>query len=295
MKDQIIAFIGLGNMGYPMAGHLANAGFKLQVYNRSADKAQQWLREYSGSAHPTPAEAAQHADIIAICVGADKDLLQVANGPQGFLSTAKASSLVIDHTTTSASAALALAELCQQRDVDFIDAPVSGGQQGAVNGQLTVMAGGSSPAIERANAIVKCYAKAFTHMGETGAGQQTKMVNQICVAGLLQGLAEGMHFGQQAGLDMEKVISVLSQGAASSWQMVNRHQTMIKDEYEHGFAIDWMHKDLDICLKEAHKLGLELPITQQVDEFYQQIQASGGGRWDTSALLRRLQTPKADN
>ena len=292
MKDQTIAFIGLGNMGYPMAGHLANAGFTLQVYNRSSEKAQRWLNDYSGSSHPTPAEAANKADVIIICVGADKDLLEVACGPQGLLSTAKAGSLVIDHTTTSASAAHELAELCQQQSIQFIDAPVSGGQQGAINGQLTIMAGGKGSDIKRAKPVMKPYAKAFTHMGDIGAGQQTKMVNQICVAGLLQGLAEGMHFGQHAGLDMEKVISVLSQGAASSWQMVNRHQTMIKDEYNHGFAVDWMHKDLDICLMEAEKLGVELPITRQVDKYYQQIQASGGGRWDTSSLLKRLKSEK---
>jgi 3-hydroxyisobutyrate dehydrogenase-like beta-hydroxyacid dehydrogenase len=292
MKDQIIAFIGLGNMGYPMAGHLANAGFTLRVYNRSSEKALQWLNEYSGTSHPTPAETANNADAVIICVGADKDLLEVANGPQGFLRATKTGALVIDHTTTSASAALELAELCHQQDIQFIDAPVSGGQQGAINGQLTIMAGGTNDAIERSKPLVNPYSKGFEHMGPVGAGQQTKMVNQICVAGLLQGLAEGMHFGIQAGLDMNKVMSLLAGGAAGSWQMSNRYQTMLNDQYQHGFAVDWMHKDLDICLKEADKMGLKLPITQQIDEYYQQIQAQGGGRWDTSSLLKRLQTQK---
>ena len=284
-----IAFIGLGNMGFPMAGHLARQGHRLHVYNRSQNKTQHWLHKHPGTAHNSPLEATQKAQVIIVCVGADKDVMEVACGAQGFIEGLETGSLVIDHTTTSAETAYRLDALCQKKGAEFIDAPVSGGQQGAENGQLSIMVGGTDNAALRGQEITQAYSKAFTHMGQCGSGQLTKMVNQISVAGLIQALAEGIHFAQNVGLDAEKVISVISQGAAASWQMEHRHKTMIEGHYDHGFAVDWMHKDLTICLNEAHHRQLELPITEQVKGFYEELQASDKGHWDTSALLKRLQ------
>ncbi len=285
-----LAFIGLGVMGFPMAGHLAQAGHQVTVYNRSREKTQRWL-----DAHPqqtgayTPAEAVEKADLVFLCVGKDQDVEACLSGPKGVLEAVKPGALIIDHTTTSATLAQKMADHCNQQQVDFLDAPVSGGQQGAEKGQLTIMVGGEVAAFERGKPLMATYARAVTHMGATGSGQMTKMVNQICIAGLLQGLAEGLNFAKQAGLDPHKVIEVISQGAAGSWQMQNRHHTMIQGEYEHGFAVDWMRKDLGICLDQARQQGSNLPVTALVDQFYAEVQQLGGGRWDTSSLLKRLE------
>jgi len=283
-----VAFIGLGVMGYPMAGHLARAGLNVRAYNRTAAKAKDWANEYGGSHHPTPRDAAQGADLVLLCVGNDDDVRQVTSGDDGALHGMNEGSLLVDHTTASAELALELDAACLERGIGFVDAPVSGGQQGAENGALTVMCGGSEADFARVEATLEHFAKAVTLMGPAGSGQLTKMVNQICIAGLVQGLAEGLHFAEQAGLDQQRVIDVISKGAAGSWQMENRHATMIADEYEHGFAVDWMRKDLGICLEQARRLQARLPVTALVDQFYADVQAMDGGRWDTSSLLRRL-------
>lgn len=282
------AFIGLGTMGYPMAGHLAEAGIPMTVYNRTASRAQQWARDYNGQVAATPAEAAHGAAMVFVCVGNDDDLRQVTLGPDGALQNLAERAILVDHTTASAAMARELDTACRQRQADFIDAPVSGGQQGAENGQLSIMCGGDDAVFQRALPVLNHYAKAVNLMGPAGSGQLTKMVNQICVAGLVEALSEGVAFAQNAGLDAEKVFATISQGAASSWQMINRHKTMLEDHYDHGFAVDWMRKDLDICLAEAQRNGTPLPVTAQVNDFYRDIQAMGGGRWDTSSLLRRL-------
>ena len=287
-----VAFIGLGVMGYPMAGHLQNAGHQVTVYNRNAAKAQRWQQQYGGSTAATPAAAATDAEFVFTCVGNDDDLRAVTLGDDGILQTLPADAVLVDHTTASAEVARELAAACAQRGAHFVDAPVSGGQQGAENGQLTIMCGGEPDAFDRAREVMDCYARAITLMGPAGSGQLTKMVNQICVAGVLQGLAEGMSFAEHAGLDLHKVIAAISQGAAGSWQMSNRHTTMIAGEYEHGFAVDWMRKDLDICLREAQRNGTDLSITRQINQFYREVQAMGGGRWDTSSLYKRLQDSK---
>ena len=287
-----VAFIGLGVMGYPMAGHLQNAGHQVTVYNRNAAKAQRWQQQYGGSTAATPAAAATDAEFVFTCVGNDDDLRAVTLGDDGILQTLPADAVLVDHTTASAEVARELAAACAQRGAHFVDAPVSGGQQGAENGQLTIMCGGEPDAFDRAREVMDCYARAITLMGPAGSGQLTKMVNQICVAGVLQGLAEGMSFAEHAGLDLHKVIAAISQGAAGSWQMSNRHATMIAGEYEHGFAVDWMRKDLDICLREAQRNGTDLSITRQINQFYREVQAMGGGRWDTSSLYKRLQDSK---
>ena len=284
-----IAFIGLGTMGYPMAGHLQRAGFQVTVYNRTATKAEQWVAEYGGERADTPAAAAQGAALVMSCVGNDDDLRAVVLGETGILAGAASGAVLVDHTTASAEVVRELDATARQQGCLFIDAPVSGGQQGAEQGTLTIMCGGDAAAFERARPVLAHYARAVTLMGESGAGQLTKMVNQICVGAVVQGLAEGMAFAENAGLDVQRVIDVISQGAASSWQMVNRHRTMIAGEYEHGFAVDWMRKDLDICLREGARNGSELPLTEMVNDFYRDVQALGGGRWDTSSLLRRLQ------
>ncbi|WP_114416324.1 NAD(P)-dependent oxidoreductase [Marinospirillum perlucidum] len=285
-----LAFIGLGVMGGPMAHHLAQAGHQVSVYNRTASKAQAWVDQNPGHSFAfTPAKAAADADIVFLCVGKDEDVREVVTGKEGVLSTLKPGGLIVDHTTASASLAQEMAEACNAKQIDFLDAPVSGGQQGAENGQLTVMVGGEAAAFERAQPLMDLFAKAVTHMGPSGSGQMTKMVNQICIGGLVQALAEGLNFADLAGLDQQKVIDVISQGAAGSWQMSNRHKTMIAGEYEHGFAVDWMRKDLKICLDQARDLGAQLPVTALVDQFYAEVQLQGGGRWDTSSLLKRLQ------
>ena len=285
MSKQQVAFIGLGVMGYPMAGHLSKAGYQTRVYNRTAAKAEQWCQDYQGDFAETPREAAEGADFIFMCVGNDDDLRSVVYGDDGVLAGCKESSILVDHTTASANVAR---EIGDKSPVPFLDAPVSGGQAGAENGVLTVMIGGDQASFDAARPVIMSYARAAELMGSVGAGQLTKMVNQICIAGLVQGLSEGLNFAQRAGLDGHKVVDVISKGAAGSWQMENRGNTMLEDEFEFGFAVDWMRKDLAICLEEAERNGAALPVTRIVNDFYGEVQAMGGGRWDTSSLIRRL-------
>jgi 3-hydroxyisobutyrate dehydrogenase-like beta-hydroxyacid dehydrogenase len=285
MSQAKVTFIGLGVMGYPMAGHLANAGYPTCVYNRTTSKAEQWCQDYSGSFAVTPREAVKDADFVFVCVGNDDDLRSVIYGDDGVLAGIRESAILVDHTTASANVAR---EIAQKASVAFLDAPVSGGQAGAENGVLTVMIGGDPAAYEAAKPVIMSYARAAELMGPVGSGQLTKMVNQICIASLVQGLSEGLNFAQKAGLDGAKVVEVISKGAAGSWQMENRGLTMLKDEFDFGFAVDWMRKDLDICLAESKKNGAQLPITKIVNDYYAEVQAMGGGRWDTSSLIRRL-------
>ena len=287
-----VAFVGLGVMGYPMAGHLARAGHEVTVYNRTADKARQWVAEYGGRACPTPAEAAVEQDFVMLCVGNDQDLLEVVNGPQGVLSGVRSGAVIVDHTTASAEVARHITQLAQQQGVGFIDAPVSGGQAGAEHGQLTVMVGGEEAVFDLARPVIHSYAKMIKLMGPVGNGQLTKMDNKICIAGLVQGLAEALHFAQTAGLDGEAAMGVISKGAAQSWQMENRHKSMLAGEFDFGFAVDWMRKDLAIVLDEARSNGAQLPVTALVDQFYADVQQMGGGRWDTSSLIARLNRSK---
>ena len=288
-----IAFIGLGAMGFPMAGHLAKTGHNVTVFNRTAERARAWQAEYGGQIAATPAEAAEHQDAVMICVGNDDDVLAVTTGDEGALKTLPEGALLIDHTTTSEALAISLAEIASESGVAFLDAPVSGGQIGAENGVLTVMAGGDETAFQSALPLLECYAKSVKRMGPVGTGQLTKMVNQICIAGLLQGLSEGIHFAERAGLDVTAVMEVIAQGAAQSWQMNNRASTMIAGEFDFGFAVDWMRKDLGIAIAAAEKVGAPVPVTQVVDGFYADVQNLGGRRWDTSSLIQRLraQTP----
>ncbi|MCB1458744.1 MAG: NAD(P)-dependent oxidoreductase [Nitratireductor sp.] len=283
-----VAFIGLGVMGFPMAGHIAKAGHEVTVYNRTAAKAGDWVAKHGGKSAATPREAAADCDFVFSCVGNDDDLRSVTTGPDGAFASMKAGAIFIDNTTASALVARELAQAAERAGFGFLDAPVSGGQAGAENGVLTVMVGGDSATFEKARPVIDCYARMVGLMGPAGAGQLTKMVNQICIAGLVEGLAEGIHFAQNAGLDVEKVIDVISKGAAGSWQMENRHKTMNEGKYNHGFAVDWMRKDLDIVLSEARANGSRLPVTALVDQFYAEVQAMGGNRWDTSSLLARL-------
>ena len=285
-----VAFIGLGVMGYPMAGHLkTKGGHDVCVYNRTSAKAEKWVSEFGGRSAPTPAEAAEGADFVFTCVGNDDDLRAVTLGEDGVLGTMEAGSVLIDNTTASADVAKELQAAANAKGCGFVDAPVSGGQAGAENGVLTVMVGGDEATFAKAEPVIQNFAKMVGHMGEVGAGQLTKMVNQICIAGLVQGLSEGINFGKSAGLDIEKVIEVISKGAAGSWQMENRYKTMNAGEYEHGFAVDWMRKDLGIVLDQANTNGVSLPVTALVDQFYSDVQAMGGNRWDTSSLLARLE------
>ena len=287
-----LAFLGLGVMGFPMAGHLARAGHDVTVYNRSAPKAQKWVETYGGKHAETPAAAARGADIVMMCVGNDDDVRAVATGTAGALSGMAAGTILVDHTTASAEVAREVCAVAQRTNVAFLDAPVSGGQAGAENGKLTIMVGGDAPAFERAQPVLATYARAVTLMGAAGSGQLTKMVNQICIAGLVEALSEGIHFAMRAGLDPERVLDVISKGAAQSWQMENRGKTMIAGKFDFGFAVDWMRKDLAICLAEARRNGAMLPVTAVVDQFYAQLQARGGGRADTSSLIRLLNDPK---
>ena len=287
-----VAFIGLGVMGYPMAGHVLRAGLEICVFNRNAARAEQWCAEYGGDMAPTPAEAAKNADVVLVCVGNDDDVRAVVLGESGVLSAMKPGAILVDHTTASADLARELAGAAQQQGKQFLDAPVSGGQAGAENGALTVMIGGDPSTYDLAKPIIDCYSRFSKLLGPAGHGQLAKMVNQICIAGVVQGLAEGLNFAMQAGLEGEALIETLSKGAAGSWQMENRYQTMLQDQYEFGFAVDWMRKDLGIALAEAAKNGAELPVTALVDRFYQEVQAAGGGRWDTSSLLTRYTRPK---
>ena len=290
-ESKKLAFLGLGVMGYPMAGHLARAGHEVTVYNRSPAKADAWRNEYRGRTARTPAEAARNAEIVLMCVGNDDDVRTVANGAEGALAGMAAGTILVDHTTASAEVAREVHAAAAARGVGFLDAPVSGGQAGAQNGKLTIMVGGDAATFARAEGVLAHYARAVTLMGDSGAGQLTKMVNQICIAGLLQGLSEGIDFAMRAGLDAERVLDVISKGAAQSWQMENRGRTMVADQFDFGFAVDWMRKDLGICLAEARANGATLPVTALVDQFYGRIQQQGGGRWDTSSLVRLLRHP----
>jgi 3-hydroxyisobutyrate dehydrogenase len=283
-----VAFLGLGVMGFPMAGHLALAGHEVTVYNRSAPKAQAWVAEFKGRAAPTPREAAAGADIVFCCVGNDDDLRSVVLGADGALAGMKAGAVFVDHTTASANVARELDAQARQAGVHFIDAPVSGGQAGAQNGLLTVMCGGDAAAFDRVKPVAMAFSRAFTLLGPSGAGQLTKMVNQICIAGLVQGLSEGIAFGMKAGLNIEQVLEVIGKGAAQSWQMDNRGKTMAADKFDFGFAVDWMRKDLGLVLEEAKRNGARLPVTALVDQFYGDVQRMGGNRWDTSSLIKRL-------
>lgn len=284
-----LAFIGLGVMGYPMAGHLHRSGYDVTVYNRTESKALRWCEEFGGLSAPTPAQAAQACDIVFVCVGNDDDLREVTSASEGALASLSAGALLVDHTTASADVARELASLASSRGIGFLDAPVSGGQAGAENGVLTVMVGGEESHFQTALPVIQSYAKQVKLLGPSGAGQLAKMVNQICIAGLVQGLSEGLHFARAAGLDAAAVIDVIRAGAAQSWQMENRYQTMLEGHFDHGFAVDWMRKDLDIALQEARKNGATLPVTAVVDQFYADVQAMGGGRWDTSSLYARLE------
>jgi 3-hydroxyisobutyrate dehydrogenase len=283
-----LAFIGLGVMGYPMAGHLQKAGHEVCVYNRTTEKAAAWVEQYGGSCAATPAEAAHGAAMVFVCVGNDEDVRAVVLGEEGVMAGAAAGAIVIDHTTASAQLSRELASAAGAAGMQFLDAPVSGGQAGAENGQLTVMVGGESSAFEQASPVLDSYARCVKLLGSSGSGQLAKMVNQICIAGVVQGLAEGLLFAERAGLDAAAVVEVISQGAAQSWQMENRYKTMLAGEYEHGFAVDWMRKDLAMVLTEAEGMGLDLELTRLVDGFYGDVQKLGGGRWDTSSLLARL-------
>ena len=285
---QKLAFIGLGVMGYPMAGHLTAAGFEVTVYNRTDARAKDWAEKHTGSAAQTPRQAASGADIVFACVGNDNDVRSVVYGEDGILTGMKESSILVDHTTASPQLARELENACRDKGCGFLDAPVSGGQAGAENGQLTVMVGGDASIYDKAEAAMQAYAKSVRLMGSAGAGQLTKAVNQICIAGVLQGLSEGLHFAEQVGLDINAVVDVISKGAAQSWQMENRSATMATGKFDYGFAVDWMRKDLDIALSTAEEFEASLPLTALVDQFYKDIQRMGGGRWDTSSLIQRL-------
>lgn len=287
-----VSFIGLGVMGYPMAGHLAAEGHEVCVYNRSPGKAQSWVARFAGELAATPREAAAGAEFVMTCVGNDDDLRSVVLGADGAFAGMAPGAVLIDHTTASATVARELAVLAAERELGFLDAPVSGGQAGAESGLLTVMVGGEAAIYARALPVIEAYAKMVRLMGHAGSGQLTKMVNQICIGGLVQGLAEALHFAQCAGLDAEGAMAVISKGAAQSWQLEHRHASMLAGEFEHGFAVDWMRKDLSILLEEARRNGAQLPVTALVDQFYADVQSMGGGRWDTSSLLARLKPAK---
>lgn len=283
-----LAFLGLGVMGAPMAGHLQKAGHDVTVYNRTESKAQDWVKTYGGAMAKTPREAAKDADFVMACVGNDDDLRSVCLGDEGAFGAMTAGAIFVDHTTVSAAVTRELYAAANKAQVSFVDAPISGGQAGAENGQLSVMCGGDKGAFDRALPIMEVYSKICRRIGDSGAGQMTKMCNQIAIAGLVQGLSEALHFAEKAGLDGRAVVEVISQGAAGSWQMANRYETMLDDEFEHGFAVDWMRKDLGICLDTADETGASLPVTALVDQFYKDVQKQGGGRWDTSSLIKRL-------
>jgi len=285
-----IGFIGLGVMGSPMAGHISNAGYRLKVFNRTREKAELWSEEYSGEVTLSPAELAEGCDMVFLCVGNNQDVEEIVQGKNGVLEGLKAGGIIVDHTTTSSVLARTMSVSSSKKGISFIDAPVSGGEIGAKEGTLTIMAGGDEEAFKSSLEVINLYSKYCKRMGESGSGQLTKMVNQICIAGLIQGLAEGMHFSEKAGLDTKEVIEVISKGAAQSWQMENRWETMLSDFYEHGFAVDWMRKDLGFVLEEAIANGSNLEVTALVDTFYAEIQQKGGGRWDTSSLFRRLRS-----
>ncbi|MCY9825085.1 NAD(P)-dependent oxidoreductase [Vibrio chagasii] len=286
MESNNVAFIGLGVMGFPMAGHLAKAGYKTKVFNRTEHKAKQWAQEFSGEYQATPRLAATNSDIVFLCVGNDDDVRSVVYGEDGVLASMLPGSVLVDHTTTSAELAEELSRVCKEKNISFIDAPVSGGQSGAENAALTIMCGGEQTVFDRVEPVMKSYGKQSTLMGKNGQGQRSKMVNQICIAGVLKGLSEGLLMAKKAGLNTNQLVDVLKHGAAGSWQMENRAVTMSQDKFDFGFAIDWMHKDLSICLNEANKMGVELPLTEKVDSEYQSLQQQGFGRMDTSVLFK---------
>ena len=283
-----LAFIGLGVMGFPMAGHLAKAGHNLKVYNRNPHKSKKWRSEFGGQIAATPAEAAEGADFVMCCVGNDDDLREVTIGVNGAFSKIGKGSVFVDHTTVSARVTKELFDISVESGFDFIDAPISGGQAGAVNGLLSIMCGGDQRAFNKAKPILEIYSKICKRIGESGAGQKTKMCNQIAIAGLVQGLSEALHFAEKAGLNGRDVVEVISQGAAGSWQMENRYETMLENNFDHGFAVDWMRKDLKICLEASDQIGASLPVTALVNDFYKDVQKLGGARWDTSSLIARL-------
>ncbi len=285
MSDLKVSFLGLGVMGFPMAGHLAKAGYKVTVYNRTKEKAENWLEKYAGALATSPEQAAEEADIVFMCVGNDNDVMEIGTRA---LSAMKPNSVLVDHTTASADAARELNKHCADKGVHFLDAPVSGGQAGAENGQLTIMVGGEDQVFSRVQPVIDVYARHSQLLGQCGSGQLAKMMNQICIAGIVQGLSEALHFGQKAGLDCNAVVDVISKGAAQSWQMENRASTMLTNTYDFGFAVDWMRKDLGIALDEAKRNGSTLALTALVDQYYADVQKLGGGRWDTSSLLTRL-------
>lgn len=291
--SQDVAFVGLGIMGYPMAGHLARAGHRVCVYNRTTARADAWLQDNEGRAASTPRQAAEGAEIVFMCVGNDDDVRSVSYGDDGIFAGAGEGAIVVDHTTASAKLARELAAAGAERGVGFLDAPVSGGQAGAENGQLSVMVGGDAAVFDRAQGVIDSYAKIVKLMGDVGSGQLTKMVNQVCIAGIVQGLSEGLHFAEKVGLDLDAVVDVISQGAAQSWQMDNRAATMARREFEFGFAVNWMRKDLDMTLAAAREVDARMPLAALVDQFYADVQAFGGGRWDTSSLIERLRRVEA--
>ncbi|WP_170529381.1 NAD(P)-dependent oxidoreductase [Ruegeria arenilitoris] len=283
-----VAFLGLGVMGYPMAGHLQAAGHEVTVYNRTAAKAEKWVSQHGGQMATTPRGAAEGAEFVMACVGNDDDLRMVCTGEDGAFDGMAEGSVFVDHTTVSAKVTRELYAAAKARGISFVDAPISGGQAGAENGVLSIMCGGDQAAYDRAEPVMQVYAKICRRIGDSGAGQMTKMCNQIAIAGLVQGLSEALHFAEKAGLDGRAVVEVISQGAAGSWQMSNRYETMLDDHFDHGFAVDWMRKDLDICLDTADETGASLPVTALVDQFYKDVQKMGGARWDTSSLIKRL-------
>ena len=285
MQIQNVTFIGLGVMGYNMAGHLKKNNFNTTVYNRTSSVSEKWVNEFGGESKTTPGEASSNADIVCICVGRDEDLISVMEGNEGVIKNIKDNTIIIDHTTASADIARKYYQLGKESNFSFLDAPVSGGQAGAENGTLSVMVGGDQDQFDNAKSVMSAYGKTIELIGNAGSGQLAKMINQICIAGLVQGLSEAMAFGKKANLDMEKVLQVISKGAAQSWQMENRYKTMLKGEYEFGFAVDWMRKDLSICFNEAEKNGASLPVTKIVDKYYEEVQNNGGSRYDTSSLM----------
>jgi len=280
-----VSFIGLGVMGYPMAGHLKKNNYDVTVYNRTSSKAENWVNQFKGSFESSPGKASTNSDIVFICVGRDKDLREVMEGNDGIINNVKENTIIVDHTTASANIAREYYEISKKKKIHFLDAPVSGGQAGAENGQLSIMVGGDKEPFDKIKSVLLSYGKAIELIGKSGSGQLTKMINQICIAGLVQGLSEAMAFGKKSDLDMEKVLKVISKGAAQSWQMENRYKTMLNGEFDFGFAVDWMRKDLSICFEEANKNGSILPITKIVDEYYAKIQSNGGNRYDTSSLM----------
>lgn len=284
-----VAFLGLGVMGGPMAGHLQKAGFDVTVYNRTTSKAQEWVAEHGGAMGNTPREAAQGCDFVMACVGNDDDLRSVCLGDEGAFAGMTSGGVFVDHTTVSAAVTRELSAFAAGSGIEFVDAPISGGQAGAENAQLSIMCGGTQEAFDKAMPVMEVYSKICRRIGDSGAGQMTKMCNQIAIAGVVQGLSEALHFAQKAGLDGRAVVEVISQGAAGSWQMANRYETMLDDHFDHGFAVDWMRKDLGICLKTGDEIEASLPLTALVDQFYKDVQKIGGGRWDTSSLIKRLQ------